>query len=48
MPVTPATILKAIRTFALALPGTQPKSPWPGHAEPGNGGKSHKSNRASA
>ena len=31
MPVTSATILKAIRTFALALPGTQPKSPWPGH-----------------
>ena len=31
MPVTPATILEAIRTFALALPGTQPKSPWPGH-----------------
>jgi predicted DNA-binding protein (MmcQ/YjbR family) len=29
--VTPATILEAIRTFALALPGTQPKSPWPGH-----------------
>jgi predicted DNA-binding protein (MmcQ/YjbR family) len=31
MPTTPAAILKAIRTFALTLPGTQPKSPWPGH-----------------
>jgi predicted DNA-binding protein (MmcQ/YjbR family) len=31
MPVTPAATLKAIRTFALALPGTQPKRPWPGH-----------------
>jgi len=31
MPVDPATTLKAIRTFALSLPGTQPKSPWPGH-----------------
>ena len=31
MPATPAATLKAIRTFALALPGTQPKSPWPGH-----------------
>jgi predicted DNA-binding protein (MmcQ/YjbR family) len=31
MPDTPATLLKAIRSFALALPGTQPKSPWPGH-----------------
>ena len=27
----PAAVLNAIRTFALALPGTQPKSPWPGH-----------------
>ena len=31
MPATPAATLKAIRTFALALPGTAPKSPWPGH-----------------
>jgi len=31
MPAHPAPLLKAIRTFALALPGTQPKSPWPGH-----------------
>jgi len=27
----PGALLKSIRTFALALPGTQPKSPWPGH-----------------
>lgn len=31
MPATSAATLKAIRTFALALPATQPKSPWPGH-----------------
>ena len=31
MPARPAALLKSIRTFALALPGTQPKSPWPGH-----------------
>ena len=31
MPAHPAPLLKAIRTFALALPGSQPKSPWPGH-----------------
>ena len=31
MAVTSAALLKAIRTFALALPGAQPKSPWPGH-----------------
>ena len=31
MPKASNAILKAIRTFALALPGTQPKSPWPGH-----------------
>jgi len=31
MPAHPAPLLKALRTFALALPGTQPKSPWPGH-----------------
>ena len=28
---TAAARLKAIRSFALSLPGTQPKSPWPGH-----------------
>ena len=31
MPARPAALLKSIRTFALALPSTQPKSPWPGH-----------------
>ena len=31
MPAHAAATLKAIRTFALSLPGTQPKSPWPGH-----------------
>jgi predicted DNA-binding protein (MmcQ/YjbR family) len=31
MPATAAARLKQIRTFALSLPGTQPKSPWPGH-----------------
>src|SRR3954447_17144754 len=31
MPATAAPRLKGIRTFALSLPGTQPKSPWPGH-----------------
>lgn len=31
MPKTSHATLKAIRTFALALPGTEPKSPWPGH-----------------
>ena len=31
MPAHPVAVLKAIRTFALALPGTQSKSPWPGH-----------------
>ena len=31
MPAHPAAALKAIRAFALALPGAQPKSPWPGH-----------------
>ena len=28
---TPATTLKALKKFGLSLPGTQPKSPWPGH-----------------
>ena len=28
---TPAATLKALKTFGLSLPGTQPKSPWPGH-----------------
>ena len=31
MPKASHAALKAIRTFALALPGTEPKSPWPGH-----------------
>ena len=31
MPATAAARLKEIRDFALSLPGTQPKSPWPGH-----------------
>jgi len=31
MPATAAARLKQIRSFALSLPGTQPKSPWPGH-----------------
>jgi len=31
MPPTAAARLKQIRDFALSLPGTQPKSPWPGH-----------------
>lgn len=31
MPTTLATTLKALKTFGLSLPGTQPKSPWPGH-----------------
>ena len=25
------TVLKTLKTFGLSLPGTQPKSPWPGH-----------------
>jgi len=28
---TPATTLKALKTFGMSLPGTEPKSPWPGH-----------------
>ena len=31
MPKATHPTLKAIRAFALALPGTAPKSPWPGH-----------------
>src|SRR5436189_3961011 len=31
IPATAAARLKEIRDFALSLPGTQPKSPWPGH-----------------
>ena len=31
MAVTAAALLDSIRAFALSLPGTQPKSPWPGH-----------------
>ena len=31
MPKSSHPTLKAIRAFALALPGTEPKSPWPGH-----------------
>lgn len=27
----PAALLKAVKAFALSLPGTAPKSPWPGH-----------------
>jgi len=30
MPTAKAT-LKALKTFGLSLPGTTPKSPWPGH-----------------
>jgi len=26
-----STALKTLKTFGLSLPGTQPKSPWPGH-----------------
>jgi predicted DNA-binding protein (MmcQ/YjbR family) len=26
-----STVLKTLKTFGLSLPGTQPKSPWPGH-----------------
>ncbi len=31
MPSIAATTLKALKKFGLSLPGTQPKSPWPGH-----------------
>jgi predicted DNA-binding protein (MmcQ/YjbR family) len=26
-----AAVLKQLKTFGLSLPGTSPKSPWPGH-----------------
>jgi predicted DNA-binding protein (MmcQ/YjbR family) len=26
-----SAVLKTLKTFGLSLPGTQPKSPWPGH-----------------
>ena len=28
---SPATSLKKLKAFGLFLPGTQPRSPWPGH-----------------
>ena len=28
---TVAALRKSLRDFALSLPGTEPKSPWPGH-----------------
>ena len=28
---SPAEVLKTLKAFGLSLPGTQPKSPWPGH-----------------
>jgi predicted DNA-binding protein (MmcQ/YjbR family) len=31
MPFRAAPILKTLKTFGLTLPGTTPKSPWPGH-----------------
>ena len=31
MPSSPASALKKLKQFGLSLPGTQPKSPWPGH-----------------
>ena len=31
MPASPDATLKALKTFGLSLPGTEPKSPWPGH-----------------
>jgi len=31
MPATVAALRRSIRDFALSLPGTSPKSPWPGH-----------------
>ena len=27
----PAAVLKSLKAFGLSLPGTTPKSPWPGH-----------------
>ena len=40
MPATAAARLKEIRVFALSLPGTQPKSPWPGHDDVAVNGES--------
>src|SRR6187402_1666681 len=31
MPATVAALRRSMRDFALSLPGTSPKSPWPGH-----------------
>ncbi len=31
MPTNQARTLKTLKTFGLSLPGTTPKSPWPGH-----------------
>jgi predicted DNA-binding protein (MmcQ/YjbR family) len=31
MATTAGRTLKTLKTFGLSLPGTQPKSPWPGH-----------------
>jgi predicted DNA-binding protein (MmcQ/YjbR family) len=31
MPSNHATTLKTLKAFGLSLPGTTPKSPWPGH-----------------
>lgn len=31
MPKTPDDLLQALKAFGLSLPGTEPKSPWPGH-----------------
>ncbi len=39
MPTPAATTLKALKTFGLSLPGTQPKSPWPGHDDVAVNGK---------
>lgn len=39
MAKTRATRLNAIKAFALFLPGTEPKSPWPGHDDVAVAGK---------
>ena len=31
MPTQHAKMLQQLKAFGLSLPGTQPKSPWPGH-----------------
>ena len=31
MPANDAKTLKLLKAFGLSLPGTEPKSPWPGH-----------------